>query len=130
MHLKNLENGEELWKVIPSFPDYEASSCGRIRRKTKPNGKSGGASKPGRLLKLVLGRGWHWVNLGGVCTKKVSILVAETFLGKRGKDCDVHHLDKNKTNDFASNLVYIPHADHSGLHAAEARLKKQQYIPL
>ncbi len=117
MNLKDHKDGEEVWRVIPSFPDYEASSNGRIRRKTKPNGSGGGTSHPGKILKLVPARGWKLVNLGGVCTKKVSILVAETFLGKRKKDYDVHHLDRDKTNDYASNLVYIQHADHSSLHA-------------
>jgi hypothetical protein len=119
----NFKDSEEEWRVIPSFPDYEASSKGRIRRKTKPSGRAGGTSLPGRVLKSVPARGWKLVNLGGVCTKKVSILVAETFLGKRKKDHDVHHIDRNKTNDSASNLVYLQHADHSKLHA-EARLKK------
>ena len=123
MKLKSCKGCEEEWRTIPSFSDYEASTNGRIRRKTKPNGRGGGTSLPGKLLKLVPARGWKLVNLGGVCTKKVSILVAETFLGKRKKDHDVHHIDRNKTNDSVSNLVYLLHADHSRLHG-KAGLKK------
>ena len=42
--------------------------------------------------------------------------VAEKKYGKIPKDFVVHHIDKNKINNFRSNLIILHKKDHNRLH--------------
>lgn len=44
-------------------------------------------------------------------------LVAMTFDPNYTPDCNVHHLDENKTNNKAYNLECMPKSEHARLHA-------------
>jgi hypothetical protein len=99
----------ERWRVIPSFPDYEASTAGRVRR---ANGAAG--TQEGRLLKPRIVRGYLRVDLrrkGASFNKGVASLVAETWKGKCPKDELVTHRDGDRHHNMASNLVYVTRSE-------------------
>lgn len=96
---------EEIWKVIPDWPEYEVSDHGRVRRKMPGSGVRGvgyilkqNAQKSGHL-NVSLSRNGHVKNLG------VHRLVAGTFL-TGSKHLDVCHTDGNPQNNHISNLRY------------------------
>jgi Mor family transcriptional regulator len=99
-------NNEIEWREIPSFPNYEASNTGLIRR-----------AKNGEVLKqrdIDINRPYQIVSLfynKKKYTKKVSRLIWEAF-----NDCacgmTIDHIDQNKTNNNLSNLRCISIADN------------------
>jgi len=107
----------ERWKMIPSFTNYMASDQGRIRRRTPIKG---GFLRCNRLLTRFLSQGRFWVSVttctGNSINKTVATLVAETFLGSRPENHDVHHSDGDSENDWLDNLRYVSHGDHVSLH--------------
>ena len=90
-------NNEIEWRAIPSFPNYEASNTGLIRR-----------AKTGDVLKqrdIDMNRPYQIVSIfynKKKYTKKVSRLIWEAF-----NDCacgmTIDHIDRNKTN----NIVWL-----------------------
>lgn len=95
----------EEWRPIPSFPSYEASSEGRVRRVAPGMGaRVGRILRPGRstggYLKVVLSEG------GVVRTRKVHQLVAEAFHGPRPDGMDTCHENGVRTDNRACNLRY------------------------
>jgi hypothetical protein len=106
---------KEIWKMVPSFPLYEASSLGRIRR--LPGARllkaatirfggvplNGGRDKDGRRKVSVMGR-----------TLKVSPLVCEAFNGPRpAANMICMHLDEDCRNDLPTNLAWGTHYENA-----------------
>lgn len=97
---------EEIWKAIPGYANYEASTLGRIRR------IPGKGSPFGRILKAgVSPNGYLSQGLcvdGKIKTITVHRLVAMTFLGQppEGKS-QVAHFDGNKKNNTLINLRWV-----------------------
>lgn len=91
--------GEEIWRTIPSLPDYQASNAGRIR-----------SIKSGKVLKGCLNdRGYIKFCLsanGGNVHRIRSSLVAEAWLGKRPEKMVVCHENGIPTDDRLENLNY------------------------
>ncbi len=89
-----IENNQpEQWKPIPSEPELEASSWGRIR-----------TAKTQKICKLTLYEHGYLMIKG----KHVHTFVAETFLGPRpSKKHVVDHIDSIKPNNKVNNLRYI-----------------------
>lgn len=87
----------ERWRPVPSFPAYEVSDEGNVRRN-------------GRALKRHQGKNDYWYvqlwNNGVAKYRTVHGIVAEAFLGPRPKDAHVSHLDGTKDNAWAGNLAY------------------------
>jgi hypothetical protein len=90
----------EEWRIIPSHPDYEASSLGRIRR--------------GSLIHKgeVNSHGYHCVRLRKV-RHSTHRLVCEAFHGPcpKGKT-DVAHFDGDRLNNAAGNLRWATRAEN------------------
>lgn len=88
------------WKTIPNTQSYEASSCGQIRNARgkilKPQRHAHGY----RILAVKFSDGTY---------KSVTVhsMVAAAWIGERPTALDVHHIDHDKTNNAASNLVYM-----------------------
>ena len=105
---------DEEWRIIPSHPNYEASSLGKVRH-----------SRSGKVLEAKQApNGYQRVSImirGRRKTMPVYLLVAEAFLGLRPERAVVNHIDGNKRHNEPSNLEWITigenvqHAWRSGL---------------
>ena len=85
------------WKVIPSYPNYEVSSIGTVRRLDSKR----------MLIISINGRAGYeqvWIDGG---SKPCHILVAEAFIGPRPKGYVIDHIDENKQNNRPINLRYV-----------------------
>lgn len=94
----------EEWRTIPSFPAYEASSLGRIRRVGHFRWHG-----PGSILKTPISRctGYQRVTLIGPFGRtdvNVHVAVCEAFHGPRPNGMQVAHSDGSRTNNKPSNL--------------------------
>lgn len=126
---------KEIWKDIPNFPGYEASTWGNINSLDREITKSNGivmkrTGEPMKLTKRVNphGRETLYVSLsvsGKQITRGVSTIIAETFLIKptntSGNALQVGHQDGNPLNNRVSNLKWetcsenMQHAHRTGL---------------
>ena len=113
----------ERWKKIPDYP-YSVSNMGRVRRDA-----GGNNTWSGRILKRTLNdKGYLQVGLykNGICRiKQIHLLVAQAFIPNPQNLPIVNHLDENKANPVASNLVWSTYPDNIkwSLAAKLARLK-------
>jgi hypothetical protein len=112
----------EVWKPIPSYPDYEASDQGRIRSTERivPQitrwGKSVDRKHPARILKPQDKKGYEQVAIclgGKKAWRHVHSLVAETFIGPRPAGHAVCHNNGVRTDNRVSNLRYATYLDNS-----------------
>jgi hypothetical protein len=111
-----LLGGPEVWKVIPSFPRYKASSFGRVKGKKV-------------ILSQVMCGKYLAVHVydGEKKIKRVHILVAEAFHGPCPPGKEVNHKDTDKLNNRSGNLEYLTrkknmeHAVKNGLTAKGER---------
>lgn len=88
------------WKVIPSFPLYEASRDGKVRN-----------IRTGRILAQHDSEQRQYKNISlynnkKKYTKKVARLIYETFNGCACKET-INHKDRNPTNNHYNNLECI-----------------------
>ncbi len=87
------------WKVIPSWPAYEASTDGQIRR-----------HRTGKILSPVTQKGrqpYQRVNLyrgGKAVRNRVHRLILETFVGPCPEGHETLHLDDDPRNNRLGNL--------------------------
>lgn len=93
---------KEIWKVIPQYENYEASTLGRIRNKTtkyvlKPHKNNRGYLTYSILKKQVKGHR----------------LVAQTFIPNPKNLSEVNHIDENKENNKVDNLMWCTHQENS-----------------
>lgn len=92
----------ERWRQIPSLPDYEASTLGRIRRiggEFVPQGYRGTTTLyPGVSIKSR----YHYTHR----------LVAEAFYGPAARGWEVDHIDGNSFNNRAGNLDYVTRSEN------------------
>ena len=104
----------EVWKPLPSFPNYEASSEGRIR------------NSRGEIVRLRKYMDYYFIWSGG-WNRSVHRLVAEAFLGP--SSLDVHHKDGNGLNNKPSNLEYSTRCAHAprGKEAGRPRAKLSEH---
>lgn len=111
----------EEWRTIPEFPDYSASTLGRIRRDAPANSTFVGRILVGGTYPT----GYCYVGFSrvaprrGTVKRKVHALVASAFLGPRPDGMQVNHKDLDKSNNRPSNLEYVTPAGNAR-HASEA----------
>lgn len=117
----------EVWKPVPGFQHYEASSLGRVRcvaHCTMARNRWGICERnyPTRILKAIPHRGYHTIKLGRPNTAyHVHQVVAWAFLGEQPEGMTVNHIDGNKNNNLPGNLEYLSgpdnvrHAHRTGL---------------
>ena len=85
----------EQWKLIEGFPDYQVSNLGRIKHHEKILEQS--LSKSGGYPSVCLYNSKR-------CVKTVHRLVAIAFLENPFNYETVDHIDRNKTNNYVTNL--------------------------
>ena len=101
----------EIWKSIPNFSRYEASTLGRLRSLNyKNSGKTkvlrpadGGDGYLKTMLQNDSGKYRSW---------GVHKFVAFTFLGDRPEGMEINHIDGVKTNNAPSNLEYCSKSEN------------------
>jgi HNH endonuclease len=112
------QGAPEEWRVIPSFPDYSASSWGRIKRTAVVIAGWGAIQhRAGTLKQRALPRGHMQVTLSmnnKRATCLVHRLVAEAFLPPPppDKNC-VCHRDDTPSNNRPENLFWGDRPDNS-----------------
>lgn len=96
----------EIWKPVPSYPDYEASDHGRIRRTTPGRG-----TFVGKILATPPDSGGYpTIGTRAHGPLRVHVLVAEAFLGSIPPGGHVHHENENPGDARPSNLIIKPSA--------------------
>lgn len=104
---------EEIWKVIPGFNRYEASSLGNIRTLNwKKSGRTvvmkPAISKKGYLTTVMLNNEGEYKNV------KVHRMVAFAFLGVPDDlNLTVNHINRIKSDNRPENLEYLTRIDNS-----------------
>ena len=104
----------EIWKSIPGYPGYEASSLGRIRsidRVVICSSRWGGSMerrKKGMVLRLSFSRKTGYVHFsprgGETNTITAHRAVWLAFFGKHDPGLCINHIDGNKLNNSIENL--------------------------
>ena len=96
---------EEIWQIIPQWPDYEVSTYGRVRRATPYR-----STQVGRILKPYLLKGYPAVMFRKDGKRKhicIHRLVANVFLGPCPDGMEVNHKDGSTTHNHVTNLEYM-----------------------
>lgn len=92
----------EVWKPIPSAPDYLASHLGRIKRARVVEGSHGRPLRQTGSPYLAVA-----ISINGKeRTRRVHALVCEAFHGPAPMKHEVRHLDGNRKNNHADNLCW------------------------
>lgn len=111
--IKDLE--QEEWKTIEEYPRYKVSNYGRVKSCI-------GIEK---LLTPNRVKGYLMVKLSKEPTKKgyylqkcfkVHRLVAKYFCEGYAEDKQVHHIDRQRGNNFYKNLKCVSKAEHAAIH--------------
>lgn len=98
----------EIWKTIPDYPDYEASTYGRVRSHKN--------SEPRILIQSILKNGYKSLalcKLGKPITKRVNRLVLETFKGQCPEGMECSHLDGDRLNNHLNNMTWETRGDNN-----------------
>jgi hypothetical protein len=101
------------WRIVPSFPIYEVSENGDLRRLTSRGSRPAGFQLTPR--RNVGGYLEYVLTIDGVTMKRrVHRLVAETFIGPQPSSRhQVAHGDGNQSNNHYSNLRWALPAENS-----------------
>ena len=124
----------EDWRQIESFENYEASNKGRIRRSAKIKGNNDTGSE-GILKECIRKDGYAQLTLsvnGVHSTHLVHRLIAEAFYDHpKGKDT-VHHVNGNRGDNRAENLVWMEQSEHlkSGDRAKKSGLARRKPVDM
>ena len=103
---------EEQWAFCndEDFCDYEISTHGRLRN-----------PKTGRIMKTQVNqKGYEIITIRGV-TKRIHILVANTFMEENCDGMDISHKDRNRRMNRIDNLVSRTRSENVRLTYEEGR---------
>ena len=99
--------GDDAWRDIPDFPDYQASTLGRIRSHKSGDWKVLRSTPHLRTGYLVVS-----LRLNGMyIARSVHRLIARAFLGE-ANGRDVNHKNGNKHDNSIQNLEYLSRGDN------------------
>jgi hypothetical protein len=98
---------EEIWKPIKDFPKYEVSNYGRVR--------SYKYSKCRIMKQNKVPSGYFDIQLsmsGKIIHKLIHRLVIEAFVGECPDNMEASHIDGNRENNHADNLIWESHVEN------------------
>ena len=99
------------FKAIPGFPGYHINKIGEVWSCQKRGRRAAGFLKPAvnsaGYLQIVLYKNSRRTH------KKISILILETFVGRRPKGFEGCHKNDNKIDDRLKNLYWGTHSDNA-----------------
>ena len=93
------------WRVIPSYPNYEASDAGHIRRRARGRG-----ARAGRVLAEQVQNGYAYAHLwscGRRRAMRVHRLVYEAWHGEIPAGHEINHEDGARLNNALHNLTAV-----------------------
>lgn len=104
---------KEIWKDIPGFPGFQASSLGRIKGVARcVRNKHGFRPIQEKIRIPRIHKGYYSIKLTRIAKpRNVHQLVAWAFLGKPGKMV-VNHKNGIKTDNRPENLEYITNSEN------------------
>jgi hypothetical protein len=109
----------EIWKVIPGFPGYEASSKGNLR-----------TIRTGKTRKSYVNKGgYQMVSLrldGKLKGKLTGSLVLSAFVGASTGDQTVDHVNRNRVDDNLANLRWATKVEQSANRNKPSKLPATQ----
>lgn len=126
-----METVAEVWRLAPRFPNYEASSLGRVRSidrevVVKRRSRTYVRRQPGVMMKPIIDNyGYMIVNIchdGEKRLRKWHRIVADAFHGP-SNGLVVNHINGNKHDNRPENLEYVTPAENT-LHAVRTGLNK------
>ena len=106
----------EVWKDIPGFEGYQASSFGRIRSVDRVvKSITGPRNYKGRILKQSKRGEYLCIRIGERPTENVHILIAMTYHGHQPNKWDkvVNHKDLDKHNNRPDNIEIITQRENA-----------------
>lgn len=108
----------ETWRPVNDFPElFEISDMGNVRKAIDRTplkvtvDKITGYSKISFYVK------------GKIYTRTIHRLVAEVFIENPDKKPQVHHINENKQDNRASNLMWVTPMEHGRLRSEESVCK-------
>jgi NUMOD4 motif/HNH endonuclease len=111
----------EIWEPVEGFPNYEVSTCGRVRNRGTMH----------ILSPCDNGKGYQTVHLCHFPEKSkrrtIHRLVAIAFLENPEGKPEVNHIDGNKSDNFLSNLEWATSSENQ-LHAFATGLRRPSKI--
>lgn len=116
--LQIAKDGEQ-WEQIPNYPKYYVSNEGRIYSEYAHDIIKGSWKKGYHIFELYndkTPKGKHGNRL------RLSHIVAAAFCKNYSKDKHVHHINRNRGDDRAINLLPVTQEQHKAIHALYDRL--------
>jgi hypothetical protein len=117
-----MDSVPEVWKPIPGFDIYEASSLGRVRSVDRINQQWNRYAMcqthvKGKVLKSRMDRGYLVIGLkkgnGSHVFTSVHRLVALAFIGPCPDKYTVDHLNEDKCDNRPENLEYVTRGENT-----------------
>ncbi len=114
------EGVQEQWATSKTYPLYEVSDYGRVRRKNNAR----------LVAQRISQQGYPVVTLsirGKVMVRFTHVLSMDAFVGPKPDGYFVQHIDGNKLNNTLQNLRYAQAANFGGVQAPH--LRGAEYLP-
>ena len=123
---------KEIWKDIPRFEGYQASSFGRIRSIPRVIFRNDfPVFLKGLIFKQTIHTSGYYrvpIRVNGYTKYHyVHRLIAITFLGSIPLGYDIDHIDHCRTNNLLSNLRYITVKENRGIKGNKHAKKWENY---